>query len=57
MENKKNTVIFEGNSAKGYTSTNSGVKIHVQSEQTARNLGVIKNDLPTWAKCCGWGGK
>lgn len=57
MANKKNTVVFEGNSAKGYTSTDNGITIRVQTEQAARTLGVIKNDVPTWAKCCGWGGR
>ena len=56
MKNNE-TKVYTGNRAKGYTTVNNGIKETTYSETVARRDGVIKNDIPTWAKCCGWNKK
>ncbi len=51
MTNEK---IYTGNQASGYTTINNGIKETTYNEHTARMNGTIKNDVPTWARCCGW---
>lgn len=51
---KTETRIYEGNRAKGYTTINNGIRETTYSESVARRNGVIRNDVPTYAKCCGW---
>lgn len=51
---KNNTPIYTGNRATGYSTTNNGVTVKVNKEEAARRNGIIKNAVPTYAKCCGW---
>lgn len=51
----KNNKIYTGTQATGYATTNSGIKETTYNEAVARHNGTIKNAVPTWAKCCGWG--
>jgi hypothetical protein len=46
--------IYTGNQATGYTTASNGISQTTYNEQTARFNGTIKNDVPTWALCCGW---
>jgi hypothetical protein len=54
MQKNNTTPIYTGNRAIGYSTTNGGVTIKVNNEQAARRNGIIKGDVPTYAKCCGW---
>lgn len=51
---KNEIKIYTGNAATGYTTINNGIKQTTYLEATARRNGTIKNDIPTWARYCGW---
>ena len=53
---KNEIKVYTGNKASGYTISRGGIS-HTTSEENARRNGTIKNDVPTWAKCCGWNKK
>lgn len=56
MKNNE-TKIYTGNRATGYTTTQNGISRTTYNEQVARRDGIIKNSVPTYAKCCGWNNK
>ena len=51
---KNNTPIYTGTRATGYTTVNNGISQTVRTAEAACRVGIIKNDVPTYAKCCGW---